>query len=214
MPHMAVYDMAGEKTQEVELPDDLFGLPYNADLVHQAVVAVDAQRKRRCGKTKTRGEVRLTGAKWYRQKGTGRARHGDQSPPHFVGGGVAHGPKGIQGSHKMPRRMRRKALFTALSARVREGAVTLVDRLELESISTRRFVEVLDNLELYGSVLMLLGSQEAGDEVLYKSSRNVPGLTAREVPHINTRDVLKADNILMTRAALEQMMGGAADSAH
>lgn len=213
MPQMAIYDMAGEKAGEIDVPDDLLGLPFNADLVHQAVVAVDHGRKRRCGKAKRRDEVRLTGAKWYRQKGLGRARHGDQGAPLFVGGGAAHGPKGMAGSHRMPRRMRRKATFTALSERAREGAVIIVDKLQLEGISTKRFVQVMEDLELEGRILMLVGEQEAADEALRLSSRNVPGLIIRPMPHFNTRDVLWAEEIVITQAGLEQLMGGGADDA-
>lgn len=213
MPHMALYDMAGEKTGEIEVPEELFGLPMNQALVHQAVVAVDHQRKRRCGKAKTRSEVSLSGVKWYRQKGLGRARHGARSAPVFVGGGKAHGPVGVPGTHKMPKRMRRKALFTALSERLRKGGVTLVDGVRLETISTKRFAKFLDDLRLGGRILMLLSSEEAGDDVLYKSARNVPNLIAREIPHFNTREVLWAEEVLLTKGALEQLMeAGTADA--
>ena len=213
MPHMAIYDMAGEKAGEIEVPEELLGLPFNAHLVHQAVVAVDHRRKRRCGKAKRRSEVSRTGAKWYRQKGLGRARHGDRAAPIFVGGGAAHGPKGIAGSHRLPRKMRRKATFSALSERAREGAVTIVDKVQLEAISTKRFVQVLEDLELEGRILMLIGEQEAADEALHLSARNVPGVIVRPMPHFNTRDVLWAEEIVITRAGLEQLMGGGADDA-
>ncbi|MCE5216165.1 50S ribosomal protein L4 [bacterium] len=209
MPQMAVYDQAGEKTTQIEVPDEILGLPFNADLVQQAVTAVDYARKRRCGKAKDRGEVSITGAKWYRQKGTGRARHGDQAPPHFVGGGVAHGPKGIQPTHKMPKQMRRKATYCALSARAREGAFTIIDKLQFETISTKKFAQVLADLEVDGRILLLLSPEEARDEVIFKSVRNIQALVAREVPHFNVRDVLWADEIMMTQAALTLIMGGA-----
>jgi large subunit ribosomal protein L4 len=213
MPQLAVYDMAGEKTADIDVPDEILGIPFNADLVHQALVAVEHQRKRRCGKTKTRGDVDMTTAKWYRQKGTGRARHGDQSPPHFVGGGVAHGPKGITGSHRIPRKMRQKAKLCALSSRAYHGAVTVVEKFELEKISTRRFAQALDDLDLKGKILLLLDAEEARDEVLYKSARNIPNLVARPVPHFSVRDVLWADEIVFTRAALAQLVGGDAGDA-
>lgn len=213
MPQLAVYDMAGEKTADIEVPEEVLGVPYNADLVHQALVAVEHERKRRCGKAKTRGDVDVTTAKWYRQKGTGRARHGDQSSPHFVGGGAAHGPKGIPGSHRIPRKMRQKAKLCALSSRAYHGALTVVEKFELEKISTRRFVQVLDDLELAGRILLLLGTDEAADEVLYKSARNIANLVARPMPHFSVRDVLWADEVVITRAALAQLVGGDADDA-
>ena len=113
----------------------------------------------------------------------------------------------------MPKKMRRKALFSVLSERARRGKVTIVDRLAMESISTRVFVETLESLSLKGRILMLLGKDEAADEVLCKSCRNIPGLVAREAPHLNARDALWAEEILMTSAALAQLAGGDADSA-
>jgi len=213
MPHIAIYDMQGEKTSDVEVPDTLLGLPYNADLVRQAVVAVDYARKRRCGKAKTRSEVVAVGAKWYRQKGLGRARHGARSAPVFVGGGKAHGPVGVQSGHKIPKRMRRKAAAVALSQRVRERAFTLVDSVELEEISTRALVDVLASLGLEGRILMLVSPDEAKDEVLYKSSRNIADLIVRPVPHFSARDIVRADEILMTQDGLTQLMEGGADNA-
>lgn len=213
MPQLAVYDMAGEKTADIDVPDEILGVPYNADLVHQALVAVEHGRKRRCGKAQTRGEVQMTTAKWYRQKGTGRARHGAQSAPQFVGGGAAHGPKGIQGSHRIPRKMRQKAKLCALSSRAATDAMTVVEKFELQGISTQRFVQVLNDLDLSGRILLLLDAPEAADEVLYKSARNIHNLVARPVPHFSVRDVLWADEIVITRAALAQLVGGDADDA-
>ena len=113
----------------------------------------------------------------------------------FVGGGKAHGPVGVEGTHKMPKKMRRKALFTALSERLRKGGLTLVDGLQMEQISTKRFAQFLKDMRVDGRILMLLSSQEAQDEVLYKSARNVPNLIAREVPHFNTREVVWAEGV-------------------
>jgi large subunit ribosomal protein L4 len=214
MPQLAIHDMNGDRTAELAVSDALLGLPFNADLVHQAVLAVDAQRKRRCGKAKTRGEVDMTTMKMYRQKGLGRARHGARSAPNFVGGGQAHGPKGVQRSFKMPKRMRRLAVLTALSQQVRDGRVTLVDRLGMDEISTKRFVQVLSDLNIAeGRLLVLVGAAEAQDRALYLSSRNIPQLVMREVPNFNTRDILWAERIIVTQAALDQMMGGGPEDA-
>lgn len=214
MPRFALYDMNGEKTGDVAVSDALLGLPFNADLVHQAVLAVDAQRKRRCGKAKRRGDVDMTTAKMYRQKGLGRARHGARNSPTFVGGGSAHGPTGEQRSFKMPKRMRRKAVLTALSQRGRDGRLTLVDRLAMDEISTKVFAEKLAGLRIQsGRLLVLVGTEEAQDRALYLSSRNIPQLVMREVPTFNTRDVLWAERIILTQAALDQMMGGGPEDA-
>ncbi len=213
MPSMAVYDMDGAKTGDVEVSADLMDLPFNADLIQQAVVYVDAQRKRRISRAKTRAEVDLTTAKWFRQKGLGRARHGSRKAPTFVGGGKAHGPTGEQRPLSMPRKMRRRALLGALSYRARHGKVTIVAELKLEVISTKRFAQIIQDLGLRGRVLMLLGDEEARDEVLYKSARNVPLLVGRPVPHFNARDVVWADEVLMTSAALRQLTAGGSEDA-
>lgn len=213
MPNIAVYDMTGAKTSDLAVPEELLGLPYNEDLVRQAVTAVEHAMKRRCGKAKTRAEVSGTTAKWFRQKGLGRARHGARTAPTFVGGGKPHGPTGEQGTYKMPKRMRRKAAAVALSDRARDGRLTVLDQIKLSEISTKGFIAVLEALEVEGRVLMLLSTSEAEDEILYKSSRNVAGFTARPVPHFNTRDIVLADDIVITKAALEQLMKGGADDA-
>jgi len=213
MPNMAIYDMAGEKAADIDVPDELLGLPYNGDLVHQAVVATDYAIKRRGGKAKSRSEVAASHAKWYRQKGLGRARHGSRNAPVFVGGAKAHGPRGAQPTHKMPKKMRRKALFVALSERNREGALTVVDKIELESISTQAFAGVLEALGVEGRVLVLLTAEEATNEVVHKSGRNLADVLVRPVPHFSTREAVWADEIVISQAALEQLMKGGAESA-
>ncbi len=205
MPELALYDKQGEKIGQVQASDEWFGSPCNPDLLHQAVVVIEDQRRQISARTLTRGQVDLTKAKWYRQKGTGRARHGAQSAPNFVGGGVAHGPKGQRRALRLNRRMRRKALAGALTQKVHEGAVTIVDEVVPEQISTRAFAAMLRDLDAQGRVLMVLAPEEARDERLYKSGRNIPRLIMREAPHINTRDVIWAERIIISRAGLQTL---------
>ena len=138
MPEVALYDMSGEKVGQADLTDELFAATVNQDLLHQAVVTVEQGMRHDPAHTKSRSEVRLTKGKWYRQKGTGRARHGARSAPIFAGGGVAHGPRGKRRKLRLNRQMRRKALAAALSAKLHEGGVIVVDEMSAEEFSTRR----------------------------------------------------------------------------
>ena len=213
MPTMAVTNMAGEKAGEIEVSEEWFAAPVHRDLIHQGLVTVDRQLKRYAGRTKTRAEIRLTKAKWYRQKGTGRARHGSRAAPLFVGGSKAHGPKGVPARVAMPKKMRRRALRGALSAQVGEGRVVILDKLDIDEIRTKAIIEMLAALGCRGNIMVLLGEGEYLDQYIYLSSRNIPHLVLREAPHFSVRDVLWAKHILITREALGQMVGeGRADA--
>ena len=208
MPEVALYDAQGEKVGQVELADEIFAAKVNHVLIHQAVVAVEWAMAQDSARTLRRSEIRMTKAKWYRKKGTGRARHGAQSAPLFVGGGVAHGPSGPRRRPKLTRRMRRQALMAALSAKMHDGAITVVDEMAVEGISTRQFAQRLEALGAEGRVLMLLSADEARDEKLYKSGRNLPLLVMREAPHINAREVVLADTIIISHAGLAALSEG------
>jgi len=208
MPTMAVNNMKGTKIGEVQLSEEWFAAPLHHDLIHQALVTMDHKRKQQAGRTKTRSEINLTTAKWYRQKGTGRARHGAQSASIFVGGNKAHGPRRQRRHVKLPKKMRRKALQSALSAQVADGCVVIIDQIIVEEIRTKTIVEMLAALRCAGHVLMLLSEDEYLDQYIYYSSRNIPDLVTREVPHFSVRDVLWADHIIVTRRALAEMGAG------
>ncbi len=208
MPTMAVNDMAGRKVDEIQLSDEWFGAPLHHHLIHQALTAVDRKRKQYAGRTKTRSEINLTTAKWYRQKGTGRARHGARSAPIFVGGSKAHGPRGQRRRVKLPKKMRRKALQSALSAQVADGCVVVIDEIKVDEIRTKTVVAMLKDLECDGKILVLLSEDEYLDQYIYLSARNIPHLVTREMPHFSVRDVLWANHIIITRQALAQMGAG------
>jgi large subunit ribosomal protein L4 len=208
MPEVALYDRQGEKVGQVDLSDEIFGADVNEDLIHQAVVAVERAMNQDSARTLRRSEVRMTKAKWYRQKGTGRARHGAKSAPIFVGGGVAHGPSGPRRKPKLTRKMRRAALHSALSAKMEENAVVVVDEVTADEFSTKQFVEMLEGLGAEGRILMLLGSDEARDEKVFKSGRNIPKLIMRESPHINARDAIWAETIIVSQAGLAALSEG------
>lgn len=208
MPQLALYDTAGQKVGEVEADAEVFGAALNRDLMHQAVMVVDGQRKQKSGRAKSRGEVSLTGAKMYRQKGLGRARHGARSAPTFVGGGAAHPPQGNRRVLVMPKKARHRALNCALSALARRGKVLVVEKLAFETPRTKAMVELLATMHVQGHVLLMASRDEATSESNYKSARNIPGLVLRESPHMNTRDALWADYIVFTQSGLEALTGG------
>ncbi len=208
MPEVALRDKQGEKVGQIDLDDEMFATDINMDLIHQAVVAVERAMQQDSARTKRRSEVRMTGAKWYRQKGTGRARHGAQSAPIFVGGGVAHGPDGPRRKPKLTRKMRQKALCSALSAKMEESAVVVIDEISMDDFSTKRFIEMLEGLGADGRILMVLGRDEAHDEKVYRSGRNVPNVIMRESPHINARDAIWAETIIISQAGLAALSEG------
>ena len=208
MPQLSLYDTTGQKVGQVEGDEDVFGVPMNRDLLHQAVLVIDGHRNMKAGRAKSRGEVNRTTAKMYRQKGLGRARHGARSAPLFVGGGVAHPPQGNRHVLTMPKKARRKALGAALSDLARHGKVLVLQELALAAPRTKDVVELLDNMHVTGRVIMLVSSDEINNESNAKSARNVPGLVLRESPHLNARDALWADYIVLTQAGLQRLIGG------
>jgi len=195
-----LYNLGGEAVGEVELCSDIFEAPVNVPLMHQALVRQLANARLGTHKTKSRGEVRRTKAKWYRQKGTGRARHGSRNASLFVGGGIAHGPKPRKYVKRMPRKMRRAALRSALSVKAAENQIVVLDRLEFSVPKTREMVAVLQNLGLDARVLILLPER---DEAVEKSARNLPQVKTLHASYLNVRDLLRHDHVLMPLGALQ-----------
>jgi large subunit ribosomal protein L4 len=200
-----IYNTKGETVGEVELRSDIFEAPVNVSLMHQAFVRQMANARQGTHSTKSRGEINRSKAKWYRQKGTGRARHGSRNANLFVGGGIAHGPRPRDYAKKMPRKMRRAALRSALSVKAAEAQIVLVDELEMEAPKTREMAQVLENLGLNasgasGRVLILLPER---NEPVEKSARNLPWVKTLRASYLNVRDLLGYDRVLMPKGALE-----------
>lgn len=195
-----VRNMAGDQVGTIELPADIFEVEVNPGLIHQAYVRQMANARLGTHKTKTRGEVDLTKAKWYRQKGTGRARHGARSAPIFVGGGVAHGPKPRDYAKQMPRKMRQKALRCALSALAADNQIVVVDELALDAPKTSQMRDVLRTLVGDSSALVLVADR---DEAVEMSVRNLPNARSLRASYLNVRDLLTHDFIIISKAALE-----------
>jgi large subunit ribosomal protein L4 len=196
---VVVHNMAGEQVGEVELPTEVFEAPINTAVMHQALVRQMANARQGTHKTQSRGEVNRTKAKWYRQKGTGRARHGSRNAPIFVGGGVAHGPKPRSYRKRMPRKMRRAALRSALSVKAAETQIVVLDDLTLERPKTRQLAEMLERLDVSSALVLLSGK----NETVEKSARNMPNVKTLQASYLNIRDLLGYDTVLMPLNSLE-----------
>lgn len=197
---LPVRDMNGQDVDERELPAEIFERPVNVGLMHQAYVRQMANARLGTHKTQSRGEVNRTKAKWYRQKGTGRARHGSRNAPIFVGGGVAHGPQPRKYTKDMPKKMRREAIRAALSAKAAEDQIVLVNRLALDVPKTRDMVDILYNLVGDDPVLVLLSG---ADENIQLSIRNLPDARYLRANYLNIRDLLKYDKVIIPLDALD-----------
>jgi large subunit ribosomal protein L4 len=202
MPTTPLFDKSGSESGTIDLPDALFAAPVNTAVMHQAVVAQLAGRRIGTAKVKTRAEVRGGGRKPYRQKGTGRARQGTVSAPHYKGGGVVFGPSPRQYDKRMPKRMRRLALVGALTAKFDDGAVKVVNDLDLDAIKTKQLLGHLGSLQASGKVLVV---EDGKNEALELSARNVPGLVIIRSDSLNIVDVIDADAIVITKPAISTM---------
>jgi large subunit ribosomal protein L4 len=199
-PKVEVVDQSGKVVGQHELDPAIFDSQVNVPVMHQVVVAGLAAARRGSHSTKTRAEVSGGGRKPWRQKGTGRARHGSIRSPLWVGGGVAHGPKPTDYEQRMPKKMKRLALRSALTDRAREGRIKVVDALSFDEPKTRTAVDTLGSLGTYGNVLLVLSEP---DELVEKSFRNLPEVKIVYPGNLATYDVLYADWLLFTRVALE-----------
>ena len=201
---LPVLNVSGKEIEKVELPADIFEVRVNTGLMHQAYVRQMANARRGTHKAKTRSEVIRTKQKWYRQKGTGRARHGSRNSPTFVGGGVAHGPRPRSYAKKMPKKMRRAALRSLLSAKAAEQEILVVDKFELAEINTRAMTETLDTLVGEKSAVILLTER---NENVQKSINNIHSARTLNVGYLNVRDILSHDVLIMPLDALEHIKG-------
>jgi large subunit ribosomal protein L4 len=202
MATTTLFDRTGKDLGSVELNDELFAAPINEAVLHQVVTAQLAGRRIGTHETKTRGEVRGGGKKPYRQKGTGRARQGTKTAPHYRGGGVVFGPHSRSYEQRLPRKMRRLALRGALSAKLGDEAIRIVDSFGLDAIKTKDVLVVLGALKATGRVLVVA---PVADERLRLSARNLPTVEVILADSLNVVDVLKADTLVIEQLALARM---------
>ncbi len=202
-----VYNMQGEQISETDLRDDIFDAPVNVGLMHQAFVRQLANARLGTHKAKTRSEVQGGGRKPWRQKGTGRARQGSIRSPQWRGGATVFGPTPRSYRQKMPRKMRRQALRSALSVKAAESQLKLLDTLEMNEPRTKQVLDILQNLDVDTTALLLLPGR---DEVILRSVRNLPQVRTLVAQYLNVRDLLKYDYVLIpldSLAVIEGILG-------
>ena len=202
MATVDVIDQRGKKVGDHDLDPAVFDVQINVPVMHQVVAAGMAAQRSGSHSTKTRSEVSGGGRKPWRQKGTGRARHGSIRSPIWVGGGVAHGPKPKEYGKRVPKKMKRLALRSALTDRAREGRIKILDDLAFDEPSTKDAVDVLQSIDAQGVVLLVL---PAPAEVLDKSFRNLRHVQIAYPGNLGTYEVLAADWVVFTRDAVEAM---------
>ena len=202
MPKVAVYNIEGASVGEIELADNIFGIEINKALLHQVVRMQLNNKRQGTQSAKTRAEVRGGGAKPWRQKGTGRARHGSIRSPIWVGGGVTFAPKPRDYSFRIPRKMRRLALKSALSSKVENSQILVLDELKLEQPKTKEMVKVLKNLKVDGKALLVLPEK---DEMVARASGNIQGVKLASVNTLNVLDILNYDKFIITKEAAQKV---------
>jgi len=201
---------AGDAGATVELPADIFDVPANVPLMHQVVVAQLAAARQGTHKAKTRGEVSGGGKKPYRQKGTGRARQGSTRAPQFTGGGVVHGPVPRDYTQRTPKKMKAAALRGALSDRARGGNLHVLESLAVDGTpSTKKALAALRTVSSARKILVVL---QFGDEIGWKSLRNLPEVHLLWAGQLNTYDVLNSDDVVFTKAALDEFLSASGKS--
>ena len=202
MPKVTVYNQDMKSVGEVELSDEIFGAQVNEDLFYEVLKAQLASRRQGSANTKNRSVVAGTTHKLYRQKGTGGARHGNKKAPSFVGGGRAHGPKPRSYAYRPPRKMRLGALRSALSLKLQEGRLLVIDDFTLEAVKTKRLASVLGTLEVNKSAIIV---DDASNENLRLSARNLPKHQFLPPEGVNLYDLLRHEHLVVTKQAVEAL---------
>jgi large subunit ribosomal protein L4 len=200
--NVKILTATGESSSDIELDDTIFGAKVNVPLMHQIVLAQLAAARAGTHSTKTRGEVRGGGAKPWRQKGTGRARHGSSREPQWKGGGIVFGPKPRDHSQSVPKKMKAAALRSALSVRAQDGKVFVVDGFSSETPKTKEAIAALKAWGIDGKVLLVLTPE---DRLTAYAFRNLPQVHVIAEHQLNVYDVINADNIVFVRAAVEAL---------
>ncbi len=203
MPQIEVKDINNNVVGTMSLPESIFGLEVKEHLLHAAVVNYLANQRQGTHATKTRGMVRGGGRKPWRQKHTGRARHGSIRSPIWRGGGVVFGPQPRDYSYKMPKKQKRLALKTALSAKLQDGELIVVESLGIDEPRTKKMVEVLRGLGVDGESVLVVTRDK--DENVILSARNIPGVTVMRAQDLNTYEVLVHNKVILTKDALERI---------
>ena len=201
MSKVAVYNMEGKEVDKIDLSDAVFGVEVNEHLVHMAVVQQLANKRQGTQKAKTRAEVSGGGRKPWRQKGTGHARQGSTRAPQWTGGGVVFAPVPRDYSFKLNKKEKRLALKSALTSRLQDEKLIVLDELKLDEIKTKKFVEVMNNLKVTRGLVVLADN----DVNVVKSARNVASIDTTLVDEINVYDVMKGGTLVLTKDAVKKI---------
>jgi large subunit ribosomal protein L4 len=199
MAKVAVYNMEGKEVDSIELNDSIFGVEVNEHLVHMAVLQQLANNRQGTQKAKTRSEVSGGGRKPWRQKGTGHARQGSTRSPQWTGGGVVFAPVPRDYTFKMNKKEKRAALKSVLTSKVADEKFVVVDELKLDEIKTKKFVEVMKNLNVEKALVVL----DSMNENVIASAANIPTVKTVQTNELNVFDALKYDKVVVTKAAVE-----------
>lgn len=203
MPTVAVIDINKKAKGKMDLPDEFFGIKNSDALMHGSVVNFLANQRQGTHATKTKGKVSGGGKKPYRQKGSGRARAGSNRSPLWKGGGTIFGPAPRDYSYNMPRQAKKRALYAALSTKLADGEMVVVDAIAIDEPKTKRMVEILDTLELSGERLLIVVT--APDAALALSARNIPEVSLMSAKDLHAYDVLSSARVLLTKDALKEL---------
>jgi len=201
MPTVALFKQDGSQAGDVELNKAVFGIEPNTHVLHEAVVMQRASLRQGTHDVKNRSEVRGGGRKPWRQKGTGRARHGSIRSPIWVGGGTAFGPTPRSYGYKMPKKVRRLALISALSSKVKEGNVLVLDAISIDAPKTKEIVKMLEALDVNEKALIVTADKE---EAVIRSANNLQNTNVLTVKEINVLDLLSHDKLIITKDAAEK----------
>ena len=203
MPEIDVQNIKGQQISKVELADDVFSIPVKPNVLHEVVTMQLSNRRSGTAAVKHRSDVRGSGRKLFRQKGTGRARRGDIKSPMLRGGGVVFGPDKRNYSYKVSKKVRKMALKMALSSKVRENELLVLDQFELDEIKTKNFVDVLKTLKLSNALIIT----EKHNDHLELSSRNVPDVKVLRSEGLNVYDILKHRMLVLLEPAVKHIEG-------
>lgn len=207
MPKVALFNQNGSTNGEIELNASVFGIEPNESVVFDAILMQRASLRQGTHKVKTRSEVRGGGRKPWRQKGTGRARQGSIRSPQWRGGGIVFGPTPRSYSYKLPKKVRRLAIKSALSSKVIDNNIIVLEDLTLDAVKTKEFAGILKGLSVEKKALIVTAD---ANETVALSARNIPGVTVVEANGINVLDVVNHDKLLITKAAVEKVEEGLA----
>ncbi|WP_166245986.1 50S ribosomal protein L4 [Paenibacillus turpanensis] len=202
MPKVALYNVNGTQVGEVELADAVFGIEPNTHVLHEAVLMQQASLRQGTHKTKGRSEVRGGGRKPWKQKGTGRARQGSIRAPQWKGGGIVFGPTPRSYAYKLPKKVRRLAIRSALSSKVIDNNIIVLDQLAMNAPKTKEFAAILNNLKIERKALVVAASY---DDNLALSARNIPGVKFVAADGINVLDVMVYDKLIITKDAVSKV---------